>query len=108
MLLTFSVELCSLCDEAAVVWVVIPPFLLLTELLTNSHISGQRFSNLAASKKAPLMRVTGLQKVLGSPCCQAESNSQLLAYIFFAIANSVSIIIAIGTRYFFFNPMELI
>lgn len=100
MLLTFSAELHSRCDEAAVVWVVIPPFLLLTELLTNSHISGQRFCNLAASKKAPLMRAAGFQKVLGSPCCQAESNSQLLAYIFFIIANSVSIIIETGTGYF--------
>lgn len=48
----------SLCDEAAV-WVAIPSFLLLTAVLTNSHISGQCFSNLAASKKTPLRRAAG-------------------------------------------------
>jgi len=74
---------------------------LLTEVLTNSHIPGQRFSNLAASEKAPLTRAAGFQKVLGSPSCQAESDSQLLAYIFFIIAKSVSVIIALGTGYFF-------
>jgi len=47
MPLTFYTELRSLYD-GAVVWVTIPPFLLLTDKLTNSHIFGQQFSKLAA------------------------------------------------------------
>lgn len=37
----------SLCD-GVVVWATIPPFLLLTDKLTNSHIFGQHFLSLTA------------------------------------------------------------
>lgn len=50
-----------------------PPFLLLTQLLTNSHISGQRFSSVTALKKAPLTKMAGFQGVRGSPCCQSQT-----------------------------------
>lgn len=49
-----------------------PPFLLLTEPLTNSHISGQGFSSVAASEKALLAKMPGFQGVRGSPCCQSQ------------------------------------